>query len=203
MNEDWCSSTADTLPVATVPSSGAGPSLASSPIGGFGFEKPVEGNTNDWLTPPTLLERLGTFDLDPCGCAGMPWRTATTTYFLPEHDVVEPWYGRVFCNPPYGPNVGDWARRMSEHGNGVMLIFARTETATWQKDIFPLADATLFLDGRVHFYLPSGERGKSGTAPSALLAYGDANVQALRKAGLAGAFFPKAEILPGMKSSQL
>ena len=174
-----------------------------SHLTGFGFEKPNTGETTDWLTPPSLLQRLGTFDLDPCGCAGMPWRTAITTYFLPEHDgLAEPWFGRVFCNPPYGPNVGDWARRMAQHGNGIMLIFLRCETQAWQQDVFPNADAILFLSGRVHFYLPTGERGKSGTAPSALLAYGQNNVNALRSAGIAGALHLKAEMLHGIKASQ-
>jgi hypothetical protein len=91
---------------------------------------------------------------------------------------------------------------MAEHGDGIMLIFARTETVTWQKDIFPLADATLLLEGRLHFYLPSGLRGRSGTAPSALLAYGESNVEALRHAGIAGAFFPKAQMLTGIKASR-
>jgi DNA N-6-adenine-methyltransferase (Dam) len=182
----------------------AGSISTSSVVNGFGFEKPVVGNTNDWLTPPALLERLGTFDLDPCGCPGMPWRTATTTYFLPEHDgLTESWSGRVWCNPPYGGKVGEWAKRMAEHQNGIMLIFARTDTKAWQRDVFPMADATLFLDGRVRFYLPSGEQGKSGTAPSALLAYGQSNVDGLRNAGIAGALCPKAEILPGIKASQL
>jgi hypothetical protein len=90
---------------------------------------------------------------------------------------------------------------MAEHGNGIMLIFARTETATWQKDIFPFADATLLPEGRVHFYLPTGERGRSGTAPSALLAYGEDNVDALRNAGIGGALFRKAEMLTGIKAS--
>lgn len=133
----------------------------------------------------------------------MPWSTASVTYFLPEHDgLVEPWHGRIWCNPPYGPNVGDWARRMFEHGDGIMLIFARSETMTWQTDIFPCADAILFLNGRVRFYLPSGQQGKSGTAPSVLLAYGQSNVDVLRNAGIAGAFFSKAQMLLGTKASQ-
>jgi hypothetical protein len=190
------------LPVVA---SGAGPTSTNFlPVGGFGFEKPVEGNTNDWLTPPALLERLGNFDLDPCGCPNMPWRTATTTFFLPERDgLIEPWHGRVYCNPAYGPNVGAWAKRMAEHGNGVMLIFARTDTNTWQQDIFPFAGATLFLAGRVRFRLPDGEQSKSGTAPSALLAYGQNNVEALRNSGIAGALYLKAEILSGIKASLL
>jgi hypothetical protein len=91
---------------------------------------------------------------------------------------------------------------MAGHGNGIMLIFLRTDTTTWQKDILPFADAALLLDGRVHFYRPSGERGESGTAPSALLAYGKNNVEALCNAGIAGALFPKAEMVSGIKASQ-
>lgn len=129
--------------------------------------------------------------------------TATTTYFLPGHDgLIEPWQGRTFCNPPYGPNVGDWARRMAEHGNGIMLVFVRSETNCWQRDILPFADAILLLAGRVRFYLPTGEQGRSGTAPSALLAYGQDNVKALRNSGLAGALYLKAEMLVGTRASQ-
>lgn len=205
MNANCYSSNALTLSAAVATGSVyAEAAQSSSHLGGFGFERPNTGNTNDWLTPPALLQCLGTFDLDPCGCAGMPWRTATTTYFLPDHNgLEEPWYGRVFCNPPYGPNVGDWARRMSKHGNGIMLIFARTETNTWQQDIFPFADATLFLSGRLRFYSPSGERSNSGTAPSAVLAYGQNNVDALRNADIAGALYFKAEMLTGIKASLL
>ena len=194
--------TSNILPVAQL---GTGATSTSLPSGGFGFEKQGEGKTKDWLTPPALLAKLGTFDLDPCGCVGMPWRTATTTYFLPEHDgLIHPWFGRVWCNPPYGHGVeGPWVQRMAEHGNGIMLIFARTDNESWQQSVFPHADATLFLNGRVRFYLPCGEQAKSGTAPSVLLAYGQNNVDALRNAGLAGAFFPKAEMLGGIKASQL
>lgn len=133
----------------------------------------------------------------------MSWSLATTTYFPLEDDgLIEQWNGRVFCNPPYGPNVGHWAKRMAEHGNGIMLIFLRSDTATWQRDILPFADAALLLEGRLHFYRPSGERGKSGTAPSVLLAYGQSNVDVLRNAGIAGALYPKAEMLAGIKASQ-
>jgi hypothetical protein len=132
----------------------------------------------------------------------MPWSLATTIYFLPEHDgLVEPWSGRIWCNPPYGPKVGDWAKRMAAHGDGIMLIFLRSDTSTWQRDILPFADGALLLDGRVHFYLPSGERGRSGTAPSVLLAYGQSNVEALRNAGIAGGLYLKAAMLPGIKAS--
>jgi hypothetical protein len=161
-----------------------------------------KGKTNDWLTPPALVKQIGPFDLDPCGCKGMPWRIATTTFFLPEQDgLVEPWFGRVILNPPYGADIGPWLKRMADHGNGVLVVFARCETAAWQEYVFPHADAALFLAGRVHFRLPSGERGKSGTAPSMLLAFGQNNVDALHDAGITGAFYRKAEMIRGIKVS--
>jgi hypothetical protein len=183
------SSTSEFPPVAK---SGAGP--ISTPTGGFGFEKQGEGDSKDWLTPLALVNRLGPFDLDPCGCVGMPWRTATTTYFLPEHDgLIEPWTGRVRCNPPYGHGVAEpWLKRMEEHGNGMLLRFGRTDTQAWQKSVFPHADALLFVEGRVRFRLPNGKMAKSGTAPSVLLAYGQNNVEALRNSGIAGALYLKA-----------
>ncbi len=202
MSNNRKSSTAD-FSTAAVPLA-VGSTLTPTRPNGFGFEKPNSGQTNDWLTPNRLLKRLGPFDLDPCGCPGMPWCIAATTFFLPDHDgLTEQWFGRVWCNPPYGSRtVGPWLKRMAKHGNGLLLIYARSETVAWQRDVFPHADATLFLQGRVHFYRPSGERGKSGTAPSVLLAYGQNNVDALRNAGFAGAMFPKAEMLSGLKASQ-
>lgn len=85
--------------------------------------------------------------------------------------------------------------------NGILLIFSRTETVSWQKDIWPHADAILFPHGRVHFYTPDGIRYGSGTAPSSLLAYGTDNVVALRTAGIAGALVLRAEMLAGDKAT--
>ena len=66
-----------------------------------------------------------------------------------------------------------------------------------------VGDAYLFPHGRTCFYLPDGKRAKSGTAPSALIAFGENNVECLRTCGLAGAFFRRAEILEGTKISTL
>ena len=90
---------------------------------------------------------------------------------------------------------------MREHGNGILLIFSRTETEAW-RTVWQ-ADAVLFPYGRISFYLPSGQKAKSGTAPSALLAYGQANVECLRTCGLAGTFITGHVILNGKKASSL
>lgn len=172
---------------------------------GFGHEKPGEGITNDWITPRKLIQQLGdSFDLDPCESNTQPWPCAANGYRLGrgEDGLLLPWQGSVYCNPPYGPHVSKWVRKMELHRNGIMLIFLRAETEAW-RDIFKTADAFLFPYGRTCFYLPDGTRAKSGTAPSALVAYGQHSVDLLKSSKLAGAFFHQAWITEGVKISTL
>lgn len=171
---------------------------------GFGYEKPNEGQSVSWITPKGLIDILGPFDLDPCEDDQQPWPCATKGYRLGrgEDGLVLPWQGRVFCNPPYGNGVElPWAVRMLEHRNGILLIFTRTETDSW-RTVWK-ADAVFFPHGRICFCRPSGQRAKSGTAPSALLAYGERNVECLRNCGLAGTFITGHVILEGKKVSTL
>lgn len=160
--------------------------------GGFGYEAPTEGNTNDWWTPPEIVDALGRFDLDPCAGAGQT-PLASRIYTPPQDGLTLPWEGRVWCNPPYGPHVGQWAERMAEHHNGIMLIFARVETRAW-RGIWAGADAILFPFRRITFHRPDGNKAKSGTAPSAFCAYGLANVEALRHCGIEGALVEYVDI---------
>jgi len=136
----------------------------------------------------------------------MPWNLAKKVYTPPQDGLSLPWSEglpcRVWCNPPYGSHVGNWARRMAAHGNGIMLLFGRTETQAWQEYIWPRAEAILFPHGRVHFCLPDGNRALSGTAPSSLIAYGQNNVASLLKSGIAGALVPKAEMIQGTQVSE-
>lgn len=173
---------------------------------GFGFEKPNDGKSHDWLTPPRLIEMLGTFDLDPCASVkqvtGEVTPCAANMYAPPQDGLSLPWQGRCWLNPPYGPHVDAWATRLKEHGNGILLIFNRSETDAWRK-IWASGDGFLLPHGRCCFYTPDGKRAKSGTAPSALVAFGEANVECLRTCGLAGAFFRRAEITQGIKISSL
>jgi hypothetical protein len=153
-----------------------------------GHELPNRGETNDWLTPPSIIETLGPFDLDPCTPWSMPWRTASLMLTEFDDGLWFPWRGRVWLNPPYGPDTGDWLERLAAHGHGTALIFARTETAAWHKHVWPKATAITFLDGRLHFHRPSGERAKlNAGAPSALVAYGHEDADRLRQAGSLGA----------------
>jgi hypothetical protein len=151
-------------------------------------EAPV-AKTMTWLTPPDILEALGPFDLDPCTPLKMPWPTAEKRYTEADDGLKQPWFGRVWLNPPYGRQVDDWMRKMAEHGNGIALTFARTETAFWHESIWPESDAILFMRGRLHFHHADGTRAKANAgAPSVLIAYGRDNARVLKTCGIDGRF---------------
>lgn len=145
---------------------------------------------DEWLTPPEIIKALGPFDLDPCAPvpSKRPWPTAKQHFDMTTNGLIQPWTGRVWCNPPYGLHIGRWLGRCVEHGNAIVLIFARVETEAWFKHIWPKADAVFFFHGRLAFHhAPSGARSEwTGGAPSALVAYGATNVRAIRAALIAG-----------------
>jgi hypothetical protein len=99
-------------------------------------------------------------------------------------------------NPPYDKKIDRWIRRMDEHGSGISLIFARTETSFWETEVWAKVKGVLFLSGRLFFHHPDGRRGDSNAgAPSALLAHSDFDVEVLRKSGIAGVLVTDREIL--------
>ena len=152
-----------------------------------------EAATHVWLTPPAILAALGPFDLDPCAAPSpRPWPTAARHIELPEDGLKAEWSGRVWCNPPFGRHTAAWLRRMAEHGNGIALAFARTDTAMFRDWVWPFARGVLFVAGRPHFHHPDGVRahGNSG-GPICLIAYGNENLNALRKSSLGAVLEPK------------
>lgn len=154
-----------------------------------GHARAYRGATDDWLTPPNIIQALGEINLDPCAAPDpKPWATASIHYTAPAQDGLSlPWSGFVFVNPPYGPATGTWLARLAEHGRGIALTFARTETRMFRDHVWRKADSLLFLFGRPHFHRPDGSRatGNSG-GPVVLIAYGAEAVQRLELSGLDG-----------------
>jgi len=154
-----------------------------------GHQRAYQGQKDEWLTPPDILEKLGTFDLDPCSPIHRPWDTAKKHYTKNDDGLFLPWSGRVWLNPPYGPETGDWLAKMVSHHNGIALIFARTETKMFFDYVWDKADALLFIEGRLFFYDVNGNRAKSNSGgPSVLIAYGESNAECLSHCGINGKF---------------
>jgi hypothetical protein len=154
----------------------------------LGNEATVAG-TEVWLTPPYIIEALGEFDLDPCASVDRPWDTAKHHFTIEDDGLAQDWFGRVWCNPPYGPKLGPFLRRLSEHeGGGIALVFARTETKAFFDFVWDRATAIFFMKGRVRFYKPNGEIGGTAGSPSVLIAYGEKDAEVLQNCSLPGKF---------------
>lgn len=71
------------------------------------------------------------------------------------------------------------------------LIFARTETEPFRRQVWERAHGLLFLHGRIFFHEADGTRAKfNGGAPSVLCAYGAGDLDRLASCDLDGAFVP-------------
>lgn len=154
---------------------------------GIGGHQSSRMQTSTWLTPPHILQALGSFDLDPCASLNRPWDTALHHYTIADDGLSKDWFGRVWLNPPYGNQMGVWLKKMAEHMDGVTLIFARTETKVFQQYIFEKADSILFIKNRLTFYTADGKPGRAnGGAPSVLVAYGEKNIAAIDDSEIPG-----------------
>lgn len=151
-----------------------------------------QGNTatgkDEWLTPPNLIRSLGEFDLDPCSPINRPWDTAKNHLTIDNDGLSTEWYGRVWCNPPYGELAGQFLNKCARHGNAIGLVFTRTDTNWFFNSVWNKADALLFMKGRTKFYHVTGEQGGSSGCGSVLVAYGQNNVEVLRSSSIPGKF---------------
>lgn len=114
-------------------------------------------STDQWATPQDFFNELNkefSFDLDPCADEN---NHKCERYFTKEQDGLKmDWGGsRVFCNPPYGREIGEWVRKCYEEGHKegtivVMLIPARTDTKYFHDYILNRAELR-FVRGRLRF----------------------------------------------------
>ena len=149
-----------------------------------GYSKTNNNTEVDWWTPPEVFEKLGLeFDLDPASPkGGVPW-LPTKYYYTKEHNGLEKnWFGNVWLNPPYGRFTGSWLDKFIEHGNGIALVFARTETIWFHKYALQ-ADSLLFTKGRFKF-AKNGVQGDYASVGSLFIACGDQNSEALKNSDM-------------------
>ena len=159
------------------------------PTTGFAHES-THNESVEWYTPPEIFDGLGlTFDLDPCSPgAGKSYVPTLRHYTVVDDGLASPWFGTVFVNPPYGPETPKWMRRLADHGDGIALVFARTDVK-WFQEVGVKADLICFISGRIKFFKGNvDDRGGTPGAGSMLLAYGAKAAEALRNSGLGSCF---------------
>jgi hypothetical protein len=157
----------------------------------LGSHQKTIGASQVHLTPRWIVEALGSFDLDPCAADPRPWDCAKVNLCEADDGLRQPWDGRVWLNPPFDRYVvARWIGRLAEHGRGIALLHARTETE-WFRICWHNATTMLFMARRLIFVKPdgtpcttrSGERANSG-APPVLVAFGDYDAMRLRQFAL-------------------
>lgn len=116
--------------------------------------------TPEWYTPRHVIERVlhlfGEIDLDPCSnakgaAANVP---ACDHYTQADDGLAQQWHGRVYMNPPYGDEIGQWTAHLlqayadGEIDEAIALLPARTDTA-WFRPL--MAHRCCFVHGRLRF----------------------------------------------------
>ena len=138
----------------------------------------------NWCTPQDFYDKLNDefhFMLD---AAATDKTAKCPQYFTPETDgLTQSWRcnGAVFCNPPYGRDIGKWVKKAYEEsrcgGIIVLLIPSRTDTSYFHDYIYGKAEIR-FLRGRLHFTDEQGNAKDPAPFPSMLVIYngkGNAN----------------------------
>ena len=109
--------------------------------------------TDEWSTPQDLFDNLNQefhFTLDVCATSS---NAKCKKYFTREQDgLIQNWDNEiVWCNPPYGREIGLWVKKCFEHKNtAVMLLPARTDTKWFHEYIYHKAEIR-FIKGRLKF----------------------------------------------------
>jgi phage N-6-adenine-methyltransferase len=136
-------------------------------------ERYTTRDTMDWCAKQAGVDA---FDLDVAACEES--HKAETFFTVAMDGLTRPWFGRVWCNPPYSdiaPWVAKaWREMESLPGPDViaMLIPAsRTEQGWWQTDVEAWRDrhksqlTTHFLPGRTRFGHPGNPEGVGVGSP--------------------------------------
>lgn len=132
----------------------------------------------NWCTPQDFLNKLDRefhFVLD---AAATEKSAKCARYFTPETDgLSQSWDvgGAVFCNPPYGRQIGAWVEKAyTEATRGgftvVLLIPARTDTQYFHDFIYRKAEIR-FIRGRLKFTDEEGNAKQSAPFPSMVVIY--------------------------------
>ena len=133
----------------------------------------------DWCTPIDFFNELNkefNFVLD---AAATDETAKCKDYFTPETDgLKQSWKrtdGAVFCNPPYGREIGKWVKKAYEESAKhdttiVLLIPARTDTTYFHNYIYKRAEIR-FIRGRLKFTDENGIAGDAAPFPSMVVIY--------------------------------
>ncbi len=124
----------------------------------------------EWYTPPEFIEMarkvLKKIDLDPASNAlAQTWIKADKYFTIDDDGLAQDWFGRVWCNPPYGRQVNKWLEKaIASYKSGeveaVILLLNRTGAA-WYKQLKKKVTAICEVNTRIVFLDAAGKKQSS------------------------------------------
>lgn len=135
--------------------------------------------SNEWYTPTKYVEAarevMGGIDLDPAS-SEIANKTVKATRYYTEHDngLLQNWYGRVFCNPPYSRTpemrgkhqsyIAMFSKKLLSHyaagdvTQAILLASAQVDAKWFQ----PLWQFSICMVGhKIHFNMPEQKKSYS------------------------------------------
>lgn len=127
----------------------------------------------DWETPQAFFDLVNEEFNFTLGAAATPANAKCEAFWSEAEDaLVQRWDGVVWCNPPYGRQIGRWIEKGFDEAQlgstVVMLIPARTDTAYWHDVVMRAAEVRL-IRGRLVF--GRGEAASNAPFPCALIVF--------------------------------
>jgi len=144
--------------------------------------------SNEWETPKHVFDFLNkkfNFELD---AAATKENALCKNYFtISDNSLTQDWskYKTIFCNPPYGKNIGKFIEKSYKESQLgcliVLLIPARTDTKWWHN--YCSLGEVIFIKGRLRFvnrtfpsWRPNGNfKISPANFPSAIVIFGGEN----------------------------
>ena len=129
--------------------------------------------SNEHYTPSKYIEAarsvMGAIDLDPASCEQANLTVKAALFFTEDDDGLnQEWNGRVWLNPPYGRQVGDFIAKLegSTIDQAIVLVNAHCTDTIWFQ---PLWNGTLcFTNHRINFH---GDDLRSGSTHGSVFVY--------------------------------
>ena len=141
----------------------------------------------EWYTPKYVFDALDLdFDLDPCSPPIHKYKTrAANHYVLPKNDgLIDQWFGKVWCNPPFGKGIDKWVEKMYQHNNGVLLVNVSALPNRWFHKYFDRYTAICFIKGRINFINGIDQSNGAPAHGQMLISFGNDTKQAVLNCNL-------------------